>query len=132
MKSACFVVVLLCLAGGGAAAQTVYRCGSEYTQAPCTDGRLVDVSDPVTEERRAEARDPARREQQLGEAMTRARRAEAAAYRPTMAANLGPMPQPGAKVAALKKKPTTKRKRVDTNVNGDFVTKVPRARSAAS
>jgi hypothetical protein len=44
------------------------------------------------------------------------------------------MPQPGAKAAALKKKPTTKtkRKRVDTNVDGDFVAKVPKARSAAS
>ena len=134
MKSACFVVAALCLSGGGAAARTVYRCGSEYTQAPCAGGRPVNISAPVTEQRRAEARDAARREQQLGEAMARERRAEAAAYRPTTAANLGPAPQPVAKAAPPKKQPTTKtkRKRVDTNVDGDFVARVPKAKSAAS
>src|SRR5450755_1022065 len=71
MNRFCFVVALACLASCAASAQTVYRCGSEYTRVPCADGVLIDVSDPVTAEQRAEARDAARREQRLGEAMAR-------------------------------------------------------------
>ncbi|MGE0333495.1 MAG: hypothetical protein AB7P37_22675 [Ramlibacter sp.] len=31
----------------GAAAQTVYRCGSAYSQAPCTGGQVIDISETL-------------------------------------------------------------------------------------
>lgn len=31
----------------GAAAQTVYRCGSTYSQAPCTGGQVIDTSETM-------------------------------------------------------------------------------------
>lgn len=44
--------------GSGAAAQKIYRCGPDgriYQQAPCSDGKAIDASDPRTPEQRAEA-----------------------------------------------------------------------------
>jgi hypothetical protein len=38
----------LALAGPWAAGQTVYRCGSSYSQQPCPGGTAVEVSDPRT------------------------------------------------------------------------------------
>ncbi len=41
-----------------AAAQNIYRCGPDgriYQQAPCTDGKVIDASDPRTPEQRAAA-----------------------------------------------------------------------------
>ena len=41
-----------------ALAQTIYRCGPDgriYQQAPCTDGKAIDASDPRTPEQRAAA-----------------------------------------------------------------------------
>jgi hypothetical protein len=110
MKRLCFVVAAACLASGGALAQTIYRCGSEYTRLPCTDGKLVDVSDPVTAERRAEA----------------------AAFRPAMAANLGPVPRAVVKPVPVKKKSKTRRKPVDTSVDGDFIARVLKAKAATT
>jgi len=31
----------------GAVAQTVYRCGSAYSQAPCTGGQAIDISETL-------------------------------------------------------------------------------------
>lgn len=42
----------------GALAQSIYRCGPDgriYQQAPCTDGKAIDASDPRTPEQRAAA-----------------------------------------------------------------------------
>jgi hypothetical protein len=132
MNRFCFVVALACLASGAASAQTVYRCGSEYTRVSCADGVLIDVSDPVTSEQRAEARDAARREQRLGEAMARESHAEAAAYRPAMAANIGPVKAPAAAPSASAKKKATSKKRPGESIDGTFVARVPKVRSAAS
>ena len=54
------VLLLACCAASGALAQTVYRCGADgrtYQNAPCANGREVDVSDPRTEEQRRAALD---------------------------------------------------------------------------
>jgi hypothetical protein len=134
MRFPCFILVLSCLAASSAAAQTVYRCGSEYTHAPCPDGRLVDVSDPVTAQRTAQAREAARREALLGESMARDRRAEAAAFHPAAAANIGPVPRRVAATEPEKKKPKARarKKPASTGIDGDFVAKVPKAKTAAS
>ena len=135
MKFHFVILAAACAASGGAAAQTFYRCGSEYTRAPCVDGRLVDVSDPVTAERTAQAREMARREALLGETMARDRRAEAAAFHPAMAGNIGPAPRPVAATEPEKKKKAkakTKKKPAATSVDGDFIARVPKTKAAAS
>ena len=128
------ILAAACLASSGTSAQTVYRCGSEYTRSPCADGKRLDVSDPVTAERVAEAREVARREALLGETMARDRLAEAAAFHPTMAANLGPSPQRAAAAESDKKKAKakTKKKPAATSIDGDFIARVPKAKAAAS
>ena len=122
------IAALACLAWGTASAQTVYRCGSEYTRVPCTEGKLVDVSGSVTAGQRAEAREAALREQRLGDAMARERRAEAAARRPAMAANIGPAKVPAEAPATPKKKSKAKKKPGET-VNGDFIARVPKTKA---
>jgi hypothetical protein len=129
MKCLWWMVAGAGLAAGAASAQTVYRCGSEYTRIPCAAGRLVDVSDRVSAEQRAQAQDAARREAQLGEAMARDRRAEAAAFRPALAANIGPVKAAPAPAAKAKKKVRAKRKAAET-IDGDFVARVPKTKSA--
>lgn len=57
MKSIWFSVAVLTLSSG-AGAQKIYRCGPDgrlYQQAPCTDGKAIDASDPRTPEQRAAA-----------------------------------------------------------------------------
>ncbi len=54
---------LMMCAALGAGAQKVYRCGpdgSVYQQAPCSEGRVVDVSDPRTAEQRQQAQQAAK------------------------------------------------------------------------
>ena len=57
MKSIWVAAAALAL-GSSAAAQKIYRCGPDgriYQQAPCTDGKTIDASDPRTPEQRAAA-----------------------------------------------------------------------------
>ncbi|MEO8124869.1 MAG: hypothetical protein ABI633_12540 [Burkholderiales bacterium] len=57
MKSIWIAAAVLTLSSG-AMAQKIYRCGPDgriYQQAPCTDGKAIDASDPRTPEQRAEA-----------------------------------------------------------------------------
>ena len=42
------LVLALALWAGAAAGQTVWRCGSSYSQQPCAGGTAVTVSEPVT------------------------------------------------------------------------------------
>jgi hypothetical protein len=59
------VAVLALGAAFGAAAQQVYRCGPDgsiYQQAPCAQGRAVDVGDPRTAEQREAAQAVAKKE----------------------------------------------------------------------
>ncbi len=57
MKSIWIAAAVLTLSFG-ATAQQIYRCGPDgciYQQAPCTDGKAIDASDPRTPEQRAAA-----------------------------------------------------------------------------
>ncbi|HZV93099.1 MAG TPA: hypothetical protein VFF72_07770 [Caldimonas sp.] len=126
-----------CLVSFAATAQPVYRCGSEYTHFACADARPLDVSDPVSVERRAEALATADRERRLGDSMARERRAEAAAFRPPMAANIGPRVPPAAAkarpTAAKKRRGKDKAKASDSvfDAETDFVARVPKTKKSA-
>lgn len=57
MRSLWIAVVALALPAA-ATAQKIYRCGPDgrvYQQAPCSDGKPIDASDPRTPEQRAAA-----------------------------------------------------------------------------
>ena len=124
--------VALGLAVAGASAQTIYRCGNEYTRVPCTDGKAVDAESrsATTAQRATEAREVALQERRLGNDMTRDRRAREAALKPARATSLGPAkaaePAAAASVSLKPKKRAKARMRVLDE--GDFTATVPKAR----
>jgi hypothetical protein len=118
--------------GSAAPANAIYRCGNQYANAPCTDGRLVAASDPVTPARRDDARKVALDEQRLADRMARERRADEAAIHPAGAASLGPSkPRIEAKVAGPRTK-TKAKKRATTQDDEDFIAHVPKVKVAKS
>ncbi len=125
-----FVVAFAaCLVGTSASAQTIYRCGNEYTRVPCANGKVVNAESRVTEAQRAEARQVAREERKLADATARARRAEEAANHPAAAASLGPVQAPAASAAA-KKKTKQRKKPVASEADEDLLARVPKAKPA--
>ena len=89
----CFLAVMLgwvLSAGVGVVqAQTVYRCGNQYSQVPCVRAAVVDVGDPRTAAQEADGRRVAEMDRRLAETMRRDRLAaqNASAYAPAI--NLG-------------------------------------------
>ncbi|HEX4235867.1 MAG TPA: hypothetical protein VH041_16360 [Caldimonas sp.] len=47
---------LFALAGIGAHAATVFRCGDSYPQASCANAKAIEVDAPISAAQRAEAR----------------------------------------------------------------------------
>lgn len=89
------IVVTLLAAGAmsAAQAQTVYRCGNAYSQAPCPDAKLVEVGDSRSPAQQAEARQAAADDRRLAADMRRDRLADEHAIRNSGAASLsGPAP----------------------------------------
>ena len=76
------------MAGAAAGAETIFRCGNEYTDVACAHATTLVVAGAVTPEQRAEARDVARREKTLAAEMTRDRREQEALRQPARAASL--------------------------------------------
>ena len=74
-------------------AQTVYRCGNTYSQAPCPQARLVEVSDARSPAQQADAQRVADDGRRLAAEMRRERLAEERSVRNVAAASLsGPQP----------------------------------------
>ncbi len=114
-----------CLAGS-AAAQTIYRCGNEYTRIPCPNGHPLESTDPRTAAQRAEARRLVADEKRQAADMARERRRDEAALKPTLASSLGPVPAPAAAASAPKNAVQKKRHRkVQIDDERDFVAAVP-------
>ncbi len=82
------VATLLACALFAAQAQTVYRCGNAYSQAPCPQAQAVDVSDPRSATQQAEARRVADDERRLAAEMRRDRLAGERSVRHLAAASL--------------------------------------------
>lgn len=86
---------LMCLAAAHAAGQTVYRCGSAYSDAPCPQATVVDAADARTPAQRADAKQVAADEKRLGAQMEQDRLAAEKAQKPLRAASLsGPAAKP--------------------------------------
>ena len=77
MKALATFVLTLCTMGSSA--QTVYRCANTYSQEPCPQARIVDVSDARTDEQRAEGRQVAAINKRLSDEMRHERLAREAA-----------------------------------------------------
>ena len=70
------------------AQNTVYRCGSTYSQAPCPNAKQVEVGDARSAAQHSEARRVANDERRLAADMRRERLADEHASRPGAAASL--------------------------------------------
>ncbi len=68
-----------------ATGQNVYKCGSSYSQVPCTDAIVLDASDPRTPAQKAETDSAARRDLATANAMEKARLKEEARLRAAQA-----------------------------------------------
>ena len=124
---------LLVLASAGAHADTIFRCGNEYTQVACKDATTLVVAGAVTPEQRAEARDVARREKTLAAEMTKDRREQEALARPAQAGSLSAPRLAAAPTAAPAKKHSKKHaKKAATEDERDFVATVPKVKKSGS
>jgi alpha-D-ribose 1-methylphosphonate 5-triphosphate diphosphatase PhnM len=73
--------IACCALSTGAQSQKVYRCGDTYSQKPCADAVVVDVSDPRSQTQKARADAETRRELAAANAMEKARLKEEAQMR---------------------------------------------------
>jgi len=79
--SSAAVFIACCVLSTGAQSQKVYRCGDTYSQKPCADAVVVDVSDPRSQTQKARADAETRRELAAANAMEKARLKEEAQMR---------------------------------------------------
>ena len=96
----------------GLQAQTVYRCGSSYSQTPCPGGGTVDATDSRTPEQRKAHEASVKHEKRTGDTMEKARlKEEAAARKATEQADKAQREaDKAAQKSAEKKKNTAKEK----------------------
>ena len=81
------------------AAQTVYRCGSAYSQVPCPEAKVVEVGDARSPAQQAQARRVADDERRLAAEMRRERLVDERSWRGGAAASLSG--QTATKVAVI-------------------------------
>jgi hypothetical protein len=70
--------MLLALAATAADAETVYRCGSAYSQSPCPEAAALDLHDDRSAAQRADALRVTAAQRRLGDQMERERLAREA------------------------------------------------------
>jgi hypothetical protein len=132
MSRAVIVAVVVALAGSAAGAETIYRCGSEYSDVACPRGVAVDVGAAPTAQQRAEARQVALSEKRLAAEMTSDRREREAALRPAGASSLGPVRAPVAAAAPKAKARHVKHQVGAPDDDRDFIAAVPKAKKTGS
>jgi hypothetical protein len=74
------------LAVPGAGAQTVYRCGTSYSQSPCPAGVAIAVDDPRTAQQKQETEAAVRRDAKTADSMEKSRLKQEAMDRPAQLA----------------------------------------------
>lgn len=65
----------------GVSAQTVYRCGSSYSQTPCAGGKAVEASDSRSPEQRKAHEASVKQEKRAGDTLEKTRQQEEAAVK---------------------------------------------------
>ena len=124
---------LSALASGAVNAETIFRCGNEYSNVACAHPTPLVVAGAVTPEQRAEARDVARREKTLAAEMTRDRREQEALAKPPVAGSLSaPRVAAAPSTTAVKKHARRHDKKAAIDEERDFVAAVPKAKKPGS
>ena len=124
---------LSALASGAVNAETIFRCGNEYSNVACAHPTTLVVVGAVTPEQRAEARDVARREKALAAEMTRDRREQEALAKPPIAGSLSaPRVAAAPSTTAVKKHARRHDKTAAIDEERDFVAAVPKAKKPGS
>ena len=134
MKRLLFAVAALsAVASGVVDAETIFRCGNEYSNVACAHATTLVVAASVTPEQRAEARDVARREKALAAEMTRDRREQEALAKPALAGSLSaPRAAAAAPPAAARKNAKKHDRKAAIDAERDFVAAVPKAKKPGS
>lgn len=113
LKNTIAVAALLALAAAAAEGQTVYRCGSSYSQQPCADGKAFDVTDRTSAAEASRASHAAKVDAQRAEALEKARLAQEKNAPKAVVMGAAPEPKPakdtkeGKKKKAVEDKPFT-------------------------
>ena len=95
----------------GLSAQTVYRCGSSYSQTPCPGGSTVDATDSRTPEQRKAHEASVKHEKRAGDTLEKTRlKEEAAAHRAVEKADKAQRDADKAAQKAAAKKSSSKEK----------------------
>ena len=127
------LATLAVVASGTVDAETIYRCGNEYSNVACTNATSLAVVGAVTPEQRAEAREVARREKTLAAEMTRDRREQEALAKPALAGSLSaPRAAAVAPPAAAKKNAKKHDRKAAIDEERDFIAAVPKAKKPGS
>ncbi len=71
----------------GTAAQSVYRCGNAYTQAPCTGGQVIDTSETLQTQPKGKGPSAAERDAKAAAALEKERLSQEANAAPAFIAN---------------------------------------------
>ena len=133
MKRLLVVVAALAGLAATAHAETIFRCGNEYTTVACKDATTLVVAGAATAEQRAEAREVTRREKALADEMARDRRAQEALARPAQAGSLSaPRPAAAPPAPAGKKHAKKHAKKAALDEERDFIATVPKAKKSGS
>ncbi len=124
--------LLATIAMSAAQAQTVYRCGSTYSQAACPQATLIDVSDDRSPAQQSESRRVADDERRMATEMRRERIADERAAHPGGAASLSG--QTSVKVVVVTPEHPHKKKNAfgKTRPTTDFVAFDPSSRKRRS
>jgi len=133
-RHAVVVAVVIALASSAAGAETIYRCGSNYSDVACPRGAALDGGAAPTEQQRAGARQVVIAEQRLTAEMTSDRRERVAALHPAAAGSLGPA-RPSAAAAPTKAKAGHVKllgKGASPEDDGDFIAAVPKTKKTGS
>ncbi|MEO6362953.1 MAG: hypothetical protein ABIO71_06970 [Caldimonas sp.] len=123
-----FLFGLLGLAAA-AQAQTIYRCGNEYTRVPCSAGKPVDIDDRAVNSRRAaEARAVVDRQNRLAAEMASDRRRNEAEQRLAGPASLSPSKgaEPASAASASLKPKKRAKAKIRVGGEGDFIATSPK------
>jgi hypothetical protein len=112
------VLSMMCLASPMAGAQTVYRCGSSYSQSPCPAGVPLVVDDPRSAQQKQETDAAVKRDARTADSMEKSRLKQEAMERPAQlaaarAAQKAATQKPE-KTAAPKKQARKKEKQKET------------------
>ena len=132
IKQAIFSIVVVAtgLLFNGAKAESVYRCGDTYSQAPCPGGKVLDVSDSRDAAQKQQADEATLRDTELARSMAQERLAQEKNAKPAQAAKASSHRKNQARATPAATKKTPKQTRSKNRKPVDFTAEVPGSQKA--